>query len=426
MADHGKGDDCADAHSTLRSRQSQMGTLGYLRLMASTTQPSRSLAARTVPALVVERFRLPPFPMASTDSSSRASPAAVVGSNKEEAGNESDEPPPLEDDSDADKTDTSSSSGKPVTRRRSARRPRRILGRPNVNSQQDRQRLQAGHISAALRRLLGMRTLVGASVGCGMMAQVVGAPSSRSRFLFCVTGPQAVDLANMWLSQGGATLCSCWGHTENVALLSMAGQDSTCWHAQAFKAALGDLHGHEAELSTHLLLASDVQPYAVDISTFRGAAAAAFDGIIYSPVVATRRCHIKCIAAGCRSAQRRSHHASLVRMLDHGAAAGDSSDDSSGDDGARAQHEDNEEESVIEEELIIISKDRQRRNLVSCTEEDRQGLLWARTAEGAAADVPVAAIFSPPPPAEDGQQALPTKSTTLLGRMAELGLAYNP
>lgn len=68
---------------------------------------------------------------------------------------------------------------------------------------------------------------MGATVGSGMMAQVVGADSSPLRFLFCVTGPQAVDLATLWLSPDGAALCSCWGHTENVALLSMAGQDST-------------------------------------------------------------------------------------------------------------------------------------------------------------------------------------------------------
>lgn len=342
------------------------------------------------------------------------------------AGYESEEPPPLEDDSYGDRTHSCSSSGKPVTRQRSARRPRRVLGLTHVDLQQDRQRVLAGRISAALRRLLGMRTLVGASVGSGMVAQVLGAPSSPSRILSCVTGFQAVDLATFWLSPGGATLCSCWGLSENVALLSMAGQDSTCWRAQAFKAASDDLRAHEAELSTHLRLASGVQPFAVDIFIFRGAAAAVFDGVIYSPVVATRRCHIKCIAVGCRSAQRRCHHAALVRTLDRLAAAGDSSDDSSGDDGARVQHEDNEEERVIEEELIIISKDRQRRNLVSCTEEDKQGSLWTRTAEWAAVDVPGSSIFSPQPPAEDGQQALPAKSTTLLGRMAELGIAYHP
>lgn len=175
-----------------------------------------------------------------------------------------------------------------------------MLGRSRVESTHERKRLLSGHILAALRRLLGMCTLMGAAVGSGMMAQVVGDASSPARFLFCVTGPQAVDLATLWLSPRRATLCSCWGHTENVALLSMAGEDSTCWHAQAFLAAVEELPDFEAELSNHLRVAGDTLPHAVDISAFRGAAAAAFDGAIYSPVVATRRQDIKCISVGCR------------------------------------------------------------------------------------------------------------------------------
>lgn len=285
-----------------------------------------------------------------------------------------------------------------------------------------------GLITAALSRLLGKRTLVGATVGSGMMAQVVGADSSPSRFLFCVTGPQAVDLATLWLCPDGATLCSCWGHTENVGLLSMAGQDSTFWHAEAFKKAIKDLAEHEAALSQYLRVAVGTKPFAVDISTFRGAAAAALDGVIYSPVVAARRHLIKCITVGCKSAQRRCHHASLVRKLDRLVGGrgddGDSSDVfSDSDDSAR---EDEEDERVIEEELVVISRDRQKRNLVACTDEDRRALLWARTAELATVDVPAAAIFCPPPVGVDGQPAPPAKPVTLVGRMAELGLAYDP
>lgn len=175
-----------------------------------------------------------------------------------------------------------------------------MLGRSRVESTHERKRLLSGHILAALRRLLGMCTLMGAAVGSGMMAQVVGDASSPARFLFCVTGPQAADLATLWLSPRRATLCSCWGHTENVALLSMAGEDSICWHSQAFLAAVEELPDFEAELSNDLRVAGDTLPHAVDISAFRGAAAAAFDGAIYSPVVATRRQDIKCISVGCR------------------------------------------------------------------------------------------------------------------------------
>lgn len=257
------------------------------------------------------------------------------------------------------------------------------------------------------------------------MAQVIVADSSPSRFLFEVTGPQAVDLATLWLSPDGAALCSGWGHTKNVARLSMAGQDSTCLHAEAFKKAINDLAEHRAALYQYLGVAGGTQPYAEDIATFRGAAAAAFDGVILSPVVATRRHLLKCVTVGCRSTQRRCHHASLVWMLDRLVGGrgddGDSSDESSdSDDSAR---EDEEDERVIEEELVIISRDRQKRNLVACTDEDRQALLWARTAELATVDVPAAPLFSPPPVGVDGQQAPATKPVTLVGRMAELGLA---
>lgn len=313
--------------------------------------------------------------------------------------------------------------------RRPARHPRRLVRRPHLESTLQRQGVLASHISAALRRLLGMRTLVGAASGSGMMAQVVGASKSLSRFLFCVTGPQAVDLATLWLSADGATLCSCWGHTENVALLSMAGQDSSCWHAEAFKAAVKDLPDRKTELSKLLRVAGGTQPYAVDISTMRGPAAAAFDGAIYSPVVATRRRLIKCIAVGCRSTLRRCHHATLVRQLHRLAATAgddDASDGSSDEDDSAAERDVEEDERVLEEELVVISKNRQKRNLVACTEEDKQGMLWARTAEWEPVRVPPAAIFSPPREAAEVQPAMPAKMPTLVGRMAELGLAYDP
>lgn len=372
-------DDCDDAHLTLRSRRAQLGTLGYLRLIASTTQPARSLAARAVPELRVVRSSLPP-PQSSSASSFAGSSST---SNEDESGFYSHPLPPLEDSRDSDASESGTSLDQAVRGRRPARRPRRFFGWPRVESMQERQRVLSSHILAALRRLLGMRTLLGASFGSGTMAQMVCSSSSPSRFLFCVTGPQAVDLATLWLSPDGATLCSCWGHTENVALLSKAGQDSTCWYAQAFKPAMQDLRDHHAELSTLLRVTPDVEPYAVDISTFRGAAAAAFDGVIYSSVVATRRQHIKCIAVVCRSTQRWCHHASLVRALDRLTPLSrdiDSSDDSAGE-ASGVQHDEDEDEAINEEELVNLSKERHKRNLVACTEEDRQALKWARTAE---------------------------------------------
>eukprot|EP00168_Porphyra_purpurea_P020264 TRINITY_DN8473_c0_g1_i1.p1 TRINITY_DN8473_c0_g1~~TRINITY_DN8473_c0_g1_i1.p1 ORF type:complete len:286 (+),score=58.10 TRINITY_DN8473_c0_g1_i1:855-1712(+) len=242
-----------------------------------------------------------------------------------------------------------------------------------------------------------MRTLVDAAVGNGMMAEVISAGKSTARSLFCVAGPQAVDLATLWYSPDGATLCSCWGHKENVASLSMAGKDRTCWHALAFKAAVESLPHHEAEISGHLRVAGDVPPYAVDISTFRGPAAAAFDGTIYSPVVATRRRDIKSVAVGCRSSQRRCLHAVLARELDRSAvsrdADGESSDAASKDEHEPGERDEDKDGDTDEEDLVAIAKERQKRNLVLCVEEDKQGLMWARTAEWAAVDIPASAIF---------------------------------
>lgn len=149
----------------------------------------------------------------------------------------------------------------------------------------------------------------------------------HSCFLFCVAGPQAVDLATLWLSPDCATLCFSWGHIENAALLSVAGQDSTYWHAEAFKAAREKLTWHDAALSQFLRVAGNTEPYAVDIATIRGPAAAAFDGVICNPVAASRRHLIKCITVGCRSTQRRCHHASLVRKLDRLTGTGGDDDD---------------------------------------------------------------------------------------------------
>jgi len=293
----------------------------------------------------------------------------------------------------------------------------------------ERQGVLTGHISAALRRLLGMRTLAGAAVGSGMMAEVVGAAAASSaRFIFCVVGPHAVDLAALWHSPDGATLCSCWGHTENVALLSMAGESSTCWHANAFMAAVEGLPDHKDEIFQLLRVTDNTKPYAVDICTWRGLAAAAFDGVIYSPVVATRRRDIKCVAVGCRSSQRRCHHAVLVRELDRLVVkdgAEDGMTDGSSEDDGPIYKENDEDRDVDEDELIAIAKDRQKRNLVSCPNEDRQSLLWARAAEWGAEYVPAPDLFSRPLSTEN-EATPPSESPTLLQKMAALGLAFDP
>jgi len=288
-------------------------------------------------------------------------------------------------------------------------------------------------MAAALRRLLGRRTRVETSTGSGMTAKVAGSSGSRARFLFCVVGPHAVDLATLWFSPAGAILCSCWGHTQNVALLSMTGRSSTCWHAAAFQGALDDFPDDKAELRTHLQVKEeDVASYAVDISTPRGMAAAAFDGVIFTPIVASRRRDVKCIAVGCRSAQRRCEHAVLVRDLerlqvkDQGEDAEDASDVSDDDGGRQGLGDAPEDANINDDELVAMASERQKRNLLSCTEEDRQSLMWSRTAEWAPMVMAPSALFAPPPTDRGGDAEPDPPPTSLVQRMSELGLAFNP
>ena len=404
--------DCNEVHSSLRSRRTQMGTLGLINLVLSSSSAPAPLASRRVPPVLGRRTELccPPSPLPSPPSPPPDLPSDESGASWDESGGEVPPPPSAA-----------------VARHRAAQRPRRA-GRARTGSQAEHERALVGVISAALRRMLGMRTAARAAVNDGMAAKVVGSSTSAARFLFCVVGTHAIDLAAQWFSPDGAVMCSCWGHTENVALLSMAGESSTCWHADAFRSALGTLLEHKAAIVNALQVAEGATSYAIDIAMPCGTTAAAFDGDIYSPVVATRRRDIKCVSGGCRSNLRRCQHAALVRKLPRLVSGrnGDDgeSDTSADDDGELPEHEaESDDETDDDDELVAISKERQKRNLISCREEDKQGLLWCRTAEWANESVaPTAFVVD----SGDGNadQSVPQLST--VQRMAKLGLTYDP
>jgi len=98
---------------------------------------------------------------------------------------------------------------------------RRASGRVRSTPVAQRQSALKGLIAAALCRLLGRRTRVDAATGSSMSAKVVRSSTSRDRFLFCVVGPHAVNIATLWVSPAGFILCSCWGQTQNFVLLSV-------------------------------------------------------------------------------------------------------------------------------------------------------------------------------------------------------------
>lgn len=97
-------DVCNDVHTTLRSRRTQMGTIGLLRLAASTSRPARYLACRTVLAEPVERSRLPSSPSSSTQTlpATRSSSASCSFSHGDDVGHCSDPSPPPDSDGESD------------------------------------------------------------------------------------------------------------------------------------------------------------------------------------------------------------------------------------------------------------------------------------------------------------------------------------
>jgi len=219
-----------------------------------------------------------------------------------------------------------------------------------------------------------------------MAAKVVLSSTSSARFFFCVVVLHAVYLAAQWFSPDKAVMCSYWVHTVNVALISLAGESSTCWHADAFRSALGSFLEHKAATANALQVAEGAAPYARDIAMPCGITAESFDGHIYSPVVATRRRDIKCVSVGFRSNLRQCQHAALMRKLPRlvpGREGADGQSEASADgDGELPEHEaESHNDTDDDDDLEAISKERKTRNLLSCREEDKKGLLWCRTAE---------------------------------------------
>jgi len=189
-----------------------------------------------------------------------------------------------------------------------------------------------------------------------------------------------------------------------VDFLSITGDSSTCWHAAAFQAAMDNVPDDLPTLRKYLPLGQDVTiSYAVDIATERGAAAVAFDGAIYAPVVATKRSDITCIAVECRSTQRQCQHTKLVQALERLASVNGediwsalSDEDGSEDDGRGHNGSDDDGDvDLDDEEHVSIRLERQQRNLISFLSEDEQSRKWARSAEWAADPTISAICFAP-------------------------------
>ena len=242
-----------DQHSSLACRQTQMGTVGVLNLVMSSTSPAPSFVARRTAGAPVRSSALAPTLSPSSCPDGHAPPIDGSLSLSGDEGGAGGSPPPISDDGyRSDSTEGRPQPRAKTTTRRFGRQARRLVGHSPAESVAARQGALSAQISAALRRLLGARTRADEIVGSGMQVKVVGTHAASSRFLICVVGPHSVDLATLWLSPSGLPLCSCWGHTQSVALLLLTGEASSCWHANAFKSAMDSMLSERAALQKHL------------------------------------------------------------------------------------------------------------------------------------------------------------------------------
>jgi len=316
--------------------------------------------------------------------------------------------------------------------RRSARRPRR--------TQIERKERLTAVIGATLRQAVGVRTRMAPLAKGELSAQLVGSLESSVRVLFCVVGPSAVDLATLWFSPGGSILCSCWEHNENVALLSLANETSSCWHADCFSDALHPLRDHRALLQSSMQVDGKLRPHALLVNMGSATAGVAFDGDIFSPVVASQRRDIKCISTGCRSLQRRCHHTTLVRGLEHSACArgvdkddAHSGDDSDEYDGTRGRGVVNygdaggaDDADFDDEELVAAARGRQKRNLLACIGEDQQCDKWWRTADFASLPQVAMGTLGPVTSTVGGGESETERLLVPVQQLTKWGLAFDP
>lgn len=428
------------------SRRTQLGMIGYARMLAGVSgiDPGPAFSSRTPsPPRFVGR-RCPPTPVrrlgiggrrcAHDSSSDDAGPPASQcvhqqtlngGQENEGLHDHGASPGALSSGADGDNEDgglDDSGGGQHVGQDQSPRRRARSPPKSAVPARK-RYRKGAAHPARVAPIPLGMRkaaeeiarreaacfvmeTCLRAAAGLvtvsanfsrgGVCGRIVAAPSSPSRVLFCRLRPALVDVAALWLSPHAKVLCSCRGHNQNVALASTTGRSSTCWHADSFRAAQKRLEACRERLVDALQVKPQTQPHAFTFELDGGRCGLAYDGDIFSPVVASEKRFIWCVAFGCRSMEHRCTHAKLLRALPvfnpskirpEPKAIDGSGDEDVPDTEREVEHpkasNDFGQYAVLEDDGADIRacQDRIKRNLLPCREEQKLTELWMRTAD---------------------------------------------
>lgn len=257
-------------------------------------------------------------------------------------------------------------------------------------------------IENCLRAAAGLPTPTAGFSQEGVCGRLVAAPCCPSRVVFCRFGPAMVDVAALWLSPRGKVLCSCRDHTQNVALASATGHACTCWHASCFESVLSRLSSSRSRVVAALKVHALTIPHSFVFEMEATKCALAFDGDIFSPVVATERRYIRCISFGCRTLEHSCTHAKLTRALPAFSLSGDNKGDKSGaGGGSEVSSEDGgggvengppvdnvsstygKYADTRDDHAAIMDSvaSRAKRNLLPCMTEYNIGNMWLRTAD---------------------------------------------
>lgn len=441
----------SDSECVVPGQQTQLGTIATMRLRTG-LPPLSSDESSVLPVRLAVRRRVRRTCIESSDDGAAAVP---VDGGESDVAHGSDKDPPPRDLSDGDGggdhlqnedgdgegaapggavVQTGGSDAAPATRSSRSRprkrsRPSAVrslrgtdagvpLSQRKALATSERRDSMLCVLNACLLSASGAMTAVEDFDQDGVSARVVSALACPSRVVFCRFGPALVDLAGLWISPFEKVLCSCYHDSHNVALASVTRRESTCWHADVFRAAMDQQRSRREKILRALQLQPTTQPHAFSFELLGTRCALSFDGDIFSPVVASEKRLIRCISAACRSMERSCAHAKLTRALPVFNAS------------RRVQTSDGQDEQATEssctdgtaEERPTASTDygkyagserddhrailacalsRKKRNLLPCAEEQRQSDVWQRTADVISAGLTPASVVTPQPRGAD-------------------------
>lgn len=235
------------------------------------------------------------------------------------------------------------------------------------------------------------------STSSRVTAAIVGQQGARSRAIVLRYGTRRDQSAILWVSPRGGLLCSCFEGTQNASFLSVSTRSTDCMHARVVNKCLGMGRVPVEKMRKRMGLRADAEDFAVPRVFDNTLVMYVLYQRVYSIVTFTAQSAI-CVAPGCRSFARRCGHVRVARQARaelKPEAAGRFADGAkvTASNKGRARFLSNEEEDdglekqpsdtirADDDSPEDILCERARRNMLPCSDEVRQGDVWARSVD---------------------------------------------